>query len=79
MNTNTLRLPRLIDKLSISRSSIYQHISQGLIPPPIKIGERSVVWVDGEIEQILSARIRGESTSAIKKIVVKIVSDRASR
>jgi prophage regulatory protein len=77
MITNTLRLPGLIQKIGISRSGIYQHVEEGLLPPQIKIGERSVVWLNDEIEQVLSARIRGQSTQEIKKLVSKMVSDRS--
>jgi prophage regulatory protein len=77
MTNETLRLPKLIEKLSISRSSIYQHVSQGLLPSPIKIGERSVVWISDEIEQVLGARIHGKTSPEIKKLVLKLISDRS--
>jgi prophage regulatory protein len=77
MITNTLRLPSLIQKIGISRSGIYQHVEEGLLPPQIKIGERSVIWLNDEIEQVLSARIKGRTSAEIKKLVSKIVSDRS--
>jgi prophage regulatory protein len=74
---SNLRLPNLIAKLGISRSGIYQHITEGLLPPQIKIGERSVVWLSDEIEQVLSARVQGKTSPEIKKLVQKIISDRS--
>lgn len=75
--TSILRLPNLIKKIGISRSGVYQHVNEGLLPPQVKIGERSVVWINDEIEQILAARIQGKTTLEIKKLVLKMVADRS--
>jgi prophage regulatory protein len=78
LNTETLRLPKLIEKLSISRSTIYQHVFEGLLPPPIKIGKRSVIWIGNEIDQVLAARIRGAAAVEIRKLISKILAERSA-
>jgi len=40
MNT-LLRVKKVMDVMGISRSTVYLRIKQGLMPPPVKIGERS--------------------------------------
>lgn len=45
-----VRLPYVIDRTSISRSSLYRMISDGRFPPPMKIGHCSV-WLECDIDQ----------------------------
>lgn len=44
-----LRLPAVIARTGLSRSTIYKCISEDTFPRPIKIGVRSVAWVESEI------------------------------
>lgn len=44
-----LKLKAVISITSLSRSSIYTAMSAGLFPTQIKIGERSVAWLDSDI------------------------------
>ena len=47
---NLIKLPCVIAKTTLSRSSVYLEIQKGTFPPPISIGERSVAWVEAEID-----------------------------
>lgn len=51
--TKLLRLPEVIAMTGKSRSSIY---GDPLFPKRIKIGERSVAWVENEIEEWVEER-----------------------
>jgi len=53
-----LRLPSLIEKIGGSRSWIYQEISEGRFPRPVKIGKRSSAWVESEIDEWIQQRIK---------------------
>lgn len=35
-----LRLPKVIERTGLSRSSIYALITKGMFPAPVRIGER---------------------------------------
>jgi prophage regulatory protein len=52
-----MRLKEVIEKTGLSRSTIYNLISQGKFPKQIELGARSVGWVDTEIEEWLFAKI----------------------
>ena len=44
-------------KTALTRSALYDLISRGLFPRPIRLGLRSVGWVEGEIDQWIAARM----------------------
>lgn len=45
-----LKISKVMDRTAQSRSSIYLKISQGLFPKPIKLGKRSVGWLESDID-----------------------------
>lgn len=44
-----LRLKNVCYQTGLSRSSIYLKISEDNFPKPIKLGSRSVGWIEGEV------------------------------
>jgi prophage regulatory protein len=52
-----LRLPDVKRNTGLSRSTIYLRISQGTFPKPVSLDERSVGWVESEIQEWLQRRI----------------------
>jgi prophage regulatory protein len=40
-----------------SRSTIYKRIAEGIFPKPIKLGVKSVGWVEDEVAKYIEARI----------------------
>ena len=58
MSSTILRLPAVIARTGLRRSTIYARAKQGTFPKPIKLGPRAVGWVESEIEQFLEARIQ---------------------
>ena len=55
-----------------SHSSIYNLIRDGLFPTPIKIGIRSVGWLDTEVNGICAARVAGVTEERIKRLVKEL-------
>jgi prophage regulatory protein len=61
-----LRLPAVKARTGLSRSTIYQRISQGTFPKPLSLGARAVGWLESEIDKWLSNRLRArESRDAL--------------
>lgn len=58
MVSAVLRLPSVIARTGLSRSSIYLRISEGQFPAPIPLGPRAVGWLDSDIEAWLAARVQ---------------------
>lgn len=52
-----LRLPQVVQKSGRSRASIYADIERGVFPAPISLGERSVGWLESEVDQWIDSRI----------------------
>lgn len=73
-----LRLREARGKTGDSRSPFYSNVSEGLFPRPVKIGRRAVAWPAHEVDQIIAARIRGESPAAIKRLVQQLHEARAT-
>lgn len=47
------RLPKVLDIVSISRSSWYAGIKAGKYPPGVKIGPNTRAWTDEEIDALI--------------------------
>ena len=74
-----LKLNQTSSLTNLSRSKIYADIKEGIFPPPIRLGIRSVAWVDHEINEWMQARIAGKSHNDLKKLVGELVAARQFR
>lgn len=70
------RLPEICTTQGKCKSSIYNEISAGLFPPPVKISSRSSAWPSNEVEAITKARIAGVSEKELRALVLKLVAQR---
>ena len=52
--TQLLKLPDVLKRIPVSRSSWYQGIRLGMYPEPVRIGKRSVAWRSNEIDQLVN-------------------------
>jgi prophage regulatory protein len=58
MADRVLRFPRVKERVGgLSKSWIYQEITEGRFPTPIKLGGRAVGWLESEVDAWLSDRI----------------------
>jgi len=57
MSNKINRLPAVIDKTGLSRSSIYLRMSKGEFPQSISLGARAIGWLEADIEQWLDEKI----------------------
>lgn len=76
MPQTILRLPAVKARTGLSRSTLYNHVSQGMFTRQVPIGERAVGWPEGEVDTIVSARIAGQSDEDIRKLVAKLEATR---
>lgn len=53
-----LRLNDVIKKTGLSRSSIYKYVASGKFPKPVHLGERTVAWVESEIDDWLLTKMK---------------------
>lgn len=50
-----LRLPEVMNRVGLRRSSIYQRMSEGLFPRCRTLGPKCSVWVESEINEWIEA------------------------
>jgi prophage regulatory protein len=52
-----LRLPEVIQRTGLSKSSIYAFVSEGTFPQSISLGARAVGWSESELNSWIEQRI----------------------
>lgn len=52
-----IRMPAVRDKVHLNKTAIYELIKRGEFPRPVKLTERSVAWVEAEVDAWIAARI----------------------
>lgn len=68
MSYSILRLPEVIKKTSISRSTIYERVKNNTFPQPISLGERSIGFVEAEIDSWIESKIAESRNISIGEI-----------
>jgi prophage regulatory protein len=57
MSRRILRLPNVLDRTGLSRSTVYQRVSEGRFPRPVSLGDRAVGWVESDIDEWIGRQI----------------------
>jgi len=55
--TRFIRLPEVISRTGLKRSSIYSAIQAGTFPAQIPLGMRAVGWNESEVSEWIASRI----------------------
>jgi prophage regulatory protein len=56
-NDLILRLPQVMARVGLSRSSIYLNISRSEFPRQVRLGARAVGWLQAEIDEWVRHRV----------------------
>ena len=73
---NIIRILEVTKRFGLAKSSTYDRITKGLIPPPIILGGRSKGYIESEINSVLKAMISGKTEGEIKLLVVDLIQQR---
>ena len=57
MSHTILRLPSVLERTGLSRSTVYLMVSKGKFPAPVSLGERAVGWVESQVDNWLDEKI----------------------
>ena len=71
-----MSLPQVLQYRHRSRSSHLRDVAAGLCTRPVKLGRRSVAWLQPELEALRAAAIAGKSEAEIQRLVGKLHADR---
>ena len=52
-----LRLPEVMARTALSRTGIYRRIAAGTFPRQVTLGEKSVAWIEAEVEAWMLDRV----------------------
>ena len=64
MANSILRLPQVLTRTGLSRSTIYLRISEGSFPRPVSLGGRAVGWIEEEVDDWLDKQIKASRKTA---------------
>jgi prophage regulatory protein len=57
MQQDLLRLPAVLARVGLGRSTVYARIKSREFPSPIRLGPRSVAWLSSEVDDFIAQRI----------------------
>ncbi len=71
-----LRKPEVIALTNLSKSSLYNRVKAGLMPPSISLGERAVGFIASEVHTVLDAMCQEQTPEQIKALVQELIQQR---
>ena len=60
-----LKVPQVLEQTGLGRSSLFQAVQEGRFPKQVKIGPRSVGWVEDEVQEWIKERVAERDREAI--------------
>ena len=72
MSISLLRLPVVLARTGLSRSTVYARIAEGTFPPPIALGPRAVAWPDSVIDAWIAERIDQGNGTGRRAVLAKL-------
>jgi prophage regulatory protein len=58
LNQSLMKLPEVVSRTTLSKSHIYKLIQENAFPAPIKLTQRCVAWVAGDIDAWITNAIQ---------------------
>src|ERR1035438_7111910 len=76
MPRKILRLPVVLDRTGLSRSTVYLRVTEGRFPRPVSLGARAVGWIETEVEEWIARQIEVSREIRGQRTVVSPLSSR---
>ena len=57
-NLTILRRRQVEQRTGLSRSTLYQYMKDGYFPKPVPLGPRAVGWLESEVSEWITMRIK---------------------
>ena len=58
MAERIIRVRDVVERIGVSRSTLYQWVSEGRFPPSIPLGARAVGWREADVDEWIVSRAR---------------------
>jgi prophage regulatory protein len=52
-----LRLPTVLERVGVSRSTLWSWVREKRFPPPVRLGPRAVAWKSSAIDAWIEGRV----------------------
>ncbi|CAM4357413.1 helix-turn-helix transcriptional regulator [Vibrio agarivorans] len=65
VTSRLMRVKEIIRITGLSRSSLYKCISEGQFPKAVSLSERSVAWVEEEVQDWITAKIQQRNLNIV--------------
>lgn len=65
---NILRIDQVIERTTLGRRTIYNYMSQKRFPAAVRLGDRSVGWVEAEVNAWLQERAKERATATVEGV-----------
>ena len=56
-----------MDRTGLSRSTVYQRVTEGKFPSPVSLGARSVGWIEAEVEEWIACQIEASRELRVQR------------
>ncbi len=66
MNTRYLRLPQVLERIPVSKSTWWSGVKSGIFPRPIKLSTRITVWSEQDINDYVNRKIEEAKESSVR-------------
>ena len=76
--TCLLRISDVMYQMGLKKSAIYNMVNDGTLPQPVKMGKRTSVWPDNEVQAVIQAVIGNKSKDEMKLLVSCLMKQRGS-
>jgi len=74
------RLPTVLARTGLSRSTVYAQVGRGEFPEPINIGPRAVGWLAEDVTSWLTHKVeQSRSASRSKRMAVQVKDQRDTK
>lgn len=64
MEQSLIRMPEAIRRTGYGKAWIYKLIADGKFPAPVKLGSRSIAFVESEVDEWIAERIAARDKKA---------------
>lgn len=64
--TRLIRLPEVMSRVGLGRSTIYRWMSEGKFPKPLQLGGHAVAWVEEEVNNWID--LQTEKHTAVEPV-----------
>lgn len=64
MKNKLLRLPQVLDRTGLKRTTLYEKMAAGEFCKPVRLAKRSVAWVESDVDGWIESRIKNRTETA---------------